>query len=130
MLYSLIMKRVFPLLIIIITVLIIGCRYDKEEDLYPQANGTCAPGTVTYSGTMVSLMSTYACVTCHHAVSPAGNITVTTYNGLKTVALNGRLYGSITHANGYIGMPLGSNKMSDCDIAKVKAWIDAGAPNN
>jgi hypothetical protein len=53
-----------------------------------------------------------------------------TYARVKTVADNGKLMGVITHANGFPQMPKGGNKLSDCNIAKIKKWVDAGAPNN
>lgn len=44
--------------------------------------------------------------------------------------LNGKLYGSIAHTTGFAAMPQSGNKLSDCQIAQVKKWIDAGAPQN
>ena len=36
---------------------------------------------------------------------------ITTYTGVKKVASNGRLWGAVSHANGYIAMPKGSPKL-------------------
>lgn len=68
-------------------------------------------------------------MSCHAGTGPSGGISLDTYASVKTVANNGRLYGSISHASGYVAMPQ-SGTMSSCDIKKIKAWIDAGAPNN
>jgi len=38
--------------------------------------------------------------------------------------------GVISHTPGYIPMPQGINKLSDCQVNQFKKWIQAGAPNN
>jgi hypothetical protein len=38
--------------------------------------------------------------------------------------------GAITHAPGFTPMPQGGAKLPACEIAKIKAWVDAGSPNN
>jgi hypothetical protein len=52
------------------------------------------------------------------------------YNTDKAVAMNGRLLGSINHTNGYSAMPQNAAKLSDCQIAVIKQWMDANTPNN
>lgn len=53
-----------------------------------------------------------------------------TYETDKAIALNGKLYGTITYANGYSPMPEGMGRLSDCQIAIIKKWIDNNTPNN
>jgi hypothetical protein len=48
----------------------------------------------------------------------------------RAIALNGKLYGSISHASGYSAMPKGTSKMTACQLATIKKWIDSGSPNN
>ena len=91
--------------------------------------GQCNTTNITYSGFIAPLLTTY-CVGCHSGGAPSGNIVLNSHAGVQTVALNGRLIGAITWANGFQQMPRGSGKLSDCNIQKVKAWIDNGAPNN
>jgi len=38
--------------------------------------------------------------------------------------------GCIRHDSGFTFMPFQSGKLSPCDIALIKAWVDAGALNN
>jgi hypothetical protein len=40
------------------------------------------------------------------------------------------LYGALSWAAGYKTMPQGGSKLSDCQLAKIKSWVDAGAPQN
>ena len=92
--------------------------------------GQCDTTNVTYSGYVRPLLNTY-CVGCHSGSTPSGGITLNSHSGVQSVALNGRLIGAITWANGYTPMPQGATmKLSDCKINKIKAWINDGAPNN
>lgn len=91
--------------------------------------GICDTIGVSYSGFVAPLLSTY-CVGCHSGSVPSGNIVLNLHAGVKTVALNGKLLGAISWSNGFQPMPKGSNKLPDCTIDKIKAWISDGAPNN
>ena len=93
------------------------------------SQGTCNTTNVSYSGFVAPLLTTY-CIGCHSGGAPSGGITLNTHGGVQTVAQNGRLVGAITWASGYQPMPLGSAKLSDCNIEKIKAWVNDGAPNN
>jgi len=90
---------------------------------------TCDTTNVSYASFIVPVLKTY-CTGCHSGATPEGGLSFTAYNTVKAVALNGKLVGSITWANGYNAMPKGSNKLSDCKISKIKAWVNNGAPNN
>jgi hypothetical protein len=89
----------------------------------------CDTTSFTYSLAISPLMNTF-CKGCHNPSSLGGGIDVSTYAAVKTIAANGKLVGSITHASGYIAMPQGGNKISDCRITQVKKWIAAGTLNN
>jgi cytochrome c553 len=89
----------------------------------------CDTTAFTYSGAVAPLMNTY-CKGCHNPASLGGGIDVSTYASVKSIALNGKLQGSITHTAGFKAMPQGSSKLSDCKITQVQKWIAAGAANN
>jgi hypothetical protein len=92
--------------------------------------GQCDTTNVTYSGYVRPLLNTY-CVGCHSGNTPSGGILLNSHGQVQTVALNGRLVGAISWANGYTPMPQGATtKLSDCKISKIQAWINDGAPNN
>jgi hypothetical protein len=104
-----------------------GCYYDKEEILYPQT--ACDTTTVTYSSSVVPMLLSN-CTSCHGGSAPSAGINLSAYAGVKAQADNGKLWGSISHAAGFSAMPKNAAKMSTCNLAKIKKWIDAGAPNN
>ncbi len=104
-----------------------GCYYDKEEILYPQT--VCDTANVTYSGSVVPLLLSN-CTSCHGGSTPSAGIGLDTYAGVKTQVTNGRLWGAVSHATSYSAMPKNAAQLSTCSLAKIRKWIDAGAPNN
>lgn len=94
------------------------------------AAGPCDTANVTYTASVRPVLVNKGCTGCHNASLASGNVTLDTYDGVKVVALDGRLYGSIAHLPQYAPMPQNGNKLDQCTIDKIKIWIDAGAPNN
>jgi mono/diheme cytochrome c family protein len=70
------------------------------------------------------------CQGCHNPNSLGVGIDLSTYAAVKTQAVNGKLYGSVSWAAGFSAMPKSSVKLPECEITQVKKWIDAGSPNN
>ena len=68
------------------------------------------------------------CMGCHSGNTPQGNTNLSTYADIKAVALNGKLYNSVTQTTAW--MPKGGAKLDDCTLIKLKTWIDAGALEN
>lgn len=93
------------------------------------ACNACDSTNFKYSTAVQPMMQT-SCVGCHSQSNAGGGIDLSTYSLVKTVALNGKLLGSIMHNAGYSPMPKGGSKMSDCEIAQIRKWIDAGSLNN
>lgn len=125
----------FSLLTAIIITCIISassCYYDKEDLLYGGSNtGPCTDsvGTVSYVQKVVPMLQQY-CYSCHTGSFPSGNAVMGNYTADKAMAQNGKLYGTINHMTGFSAMPKGMPKMSNCQIATIKKWIDAGMLNN
>jgi hypothetical protein len=126
------MKTFYILLIIaILMVFASSCYYDVESQLYPAGGTSCDTTNISYSTTVKSILQNNACLSCHSGSGTlGGNIVLDNYNSLKPYAQSGQLYGSISHSVGFAPMPQSGNKMSECDLKKVKIWITAGIPNN
>jgi hypothetical protein len=105
-----------------------SCYYDNEEYLYPNPT-ECDVSDVTYSGTVVAILDNF-CNACHSSNNPSDGIITDNYSDLQTIIYDGRFRGVINHLPGYSPMPKGGNKLNACNLAKIDAWIDAGAPNN
>lgn len=91
--------------------------------------GGCDVSNVTFSNAVMPIIN-LKCKGCHSGTSPSGGINLTTHAGVKAVAESGQLYGAISWQSGYTHMPFNGPKLPDCEILKVKTWIDAGMPNN
>jgi hypothetical protein len=106
-----------------------SCYYDKYDLLYPNSANCDTAATVSYTQKIVPLLQ-QQCYSCHNVANPSGGIVMGTHATDKAVAVNGKLYGSINWSAGFSAMPKAAAKMSVCQIALIKKWIDAGSPNN
>jgi hypothetical protein len=94
-------------------------------------NTVCNPVSttnVTYSGSIKPLLEAN-CLGCHGRGLVSGGVSLDSYAAVKVFVGNKKLYGSISQQAGYRPMPQGG-RLGVCEIAMVKKWIDAGAPNN
>jgi hypothetical protein len=93
-----------------------------------QSSG-CDTTNVSYSGAVKNIIAG-KCQGCHSSAAPAGGYDYTSYAGVKARVTDGKLWGAVNHLAGYSPMPRNGNKLSDCELAQIKKWIEAGAPNN
>lgn len=124
-------NRSFIVALIIISFIMVNtlssCYYDKSDLLYPDT--ACDTAAVKYSTSVLPVLSSN-CISCHGGSTPSAGIRLDSYAGVKLQVDNGRLWGAVSHSPGYSAMPKNSNKLNACSLAKIKIWIDAGAPNN
>jgi mono/diheme cytochrome c family protein len=90
---------------------------------------SCDTTNVLYSGFVAGVMTTY-CNGCHTGASAGLGIDLTTYAGVQTVALNGKLMGCLNQLAGYYAMPQSGPKLDACTLSKIGAWVNAGTKNN
>lgn len=114
-----------------------ACSYTNSYEPPAPCN---LPTTVSYQTHVLPIL-VQNCYSCHSAqnykslTSNTLNMEdftqvkfyATPANGLNNVSY---LVGNIRHDPGFVAMPNNANKLADCDIALIKAWVDAGAPNN
>ena len=112
----------------LINVGITGCYYDNEVELYPQPI-ECDTTNVTYNATIAPIMNN-SCNGCHSSSAPSANVITDTYEGVKVIAENGKLWGTLNHEQGYSPMPKGFPKLNDCDLTKINIWLNNGALND
>jgi hypothetical protein len=124
------MKKLIPALALIL-VAFASCYKDNAEDMYPGgSSGSCDTTNVTFSGVVQPIIHA-KCATagCHFDASVSG-IDLFHYSGVATIANSGKLMSAITHDGRVAFMPKGQTKLDDCTIAKIRVWVNAGAPNN
>lgn len=120
------------LFVALVAILISSCYNDKADKLYPQpVVTTCDTSAPTYNLVVKPIITANCAMSgCHDGTSGVAyqNLGIN-YIGLKGTVNNGQLLQSINHTNGYI-MPKNAAKLSDCDISKITAWVNAGAQDN
>lgn len=115
------------LILVNLTLIISGCYYDSEEDLYPPVE--CDTANVSFSQDIQPIFA-ISCLSCHNTFNSLGDVNLEGHAAVLKYALDGSLVGSVQHESGYDAMPQGASKLEVCKIKKIKAWVDAGAPNN
>lgn len=118
----------FSAIFLLISTILSGCYYDKENELYPSPPNCDTSGVMTYSRSIAPVMAAN-CNVCHSTALASGGVITDNYSGLSSVAANGALWAAVSWSGG-VQMPKGSEKLSDCDLTKIQKWIGAGYPNN
>lgn len=127
------MKKLFSYLsVVFITSAVIFSCSKKSEDQISQDSGggnACDTVNMTYSGNIKPILQAN-CYSCHGNGQINGGVTLDSYAGVKAVADDGKLISVITHAPGFPQMPQGGAKLSECNINKIRDWINRGTQNN
>jgi uncharacterized membrane protein len=118
----------------LVLIMAVRCTYKKAEDVYPVNNtGTCDTSNVSYAKTIQPVLSTN-CYSCHSKANSAlgGGYVLDNYNDLAVQAQKGFLYANVAEKdlNSPSHMPRGAPSLADCEIFKIKAWVDQGYKNN
>lgn len=122
-------KILIPILFFVCLMALQSCYYDKAEQVYPIKSNTCDTSAMTYTTHVQPIIQNY-CYSCHAGAASAGaGIVLDSYLSLKAFVPSGSLVNRLVTTDPSILMPKGGPKLSDCDISKIKAWINAGAPN-
>jgi cytochrome c5 len=98
-----------------------NCRKDSQEALVPE----CNTQNVSFSRDVLPVIER-SCYTCHGNGQALGGVNL---DGYQAISAQSKLYGSIAHLQGAYPMPP-NGKLPQCEIDKIKAWIDASKPNN
>lgn len=113
-----------------------SCSKSNETTVANPGNGnggtttpTCDTVNMQYTANVLPIIKTN-CYGCHGNGAASGGISLDSYEKLKTQASSGKLIAVITHASGVSPMPQGASKLSDCDINKIRSWINRGILNN
>lgn len=89
-------------------------------------------GEVTFSGTVKPILVKY-CSECHNTASPTGGLDVTDHMSITMkVVVPGDADGSlmIQYLEGGVMPPAGKARPTSSEIAAIRMWVTAGAPNN
>jgi hypothetical protein len=124
-------KRFFHCMIVSFCVLIVACSKENEQNLIGPVVVVPTCDTVNMKlSTNVKPILTANCYGCHGNGSSQGGVKLDVYSDLQAWASGGALLGAISHTSGFSPMPKNGAKLSDCDINKIRSWINRGALNN
>ena len=123
-----------------VLVLPAACTYKKNTGDIPTP-ACSVPTTVSYQTNVWPILKNNCRDACHNpqTASSYANFNMDDFSQVQHYSTTPPNYGGLTapyllgnirHEAGYVNMPAGGNKLSDCDIAIIEAWIKAGALNN
>jgi len=111
--------------------MLLGSCYQKNrEQLFTKdPNVECDTTNLSFKDDIKPIIDS-KCATsgCHAEKLPSG-YNFDTYEGVTLLIPSGRFMASINHT-GPKPMPKDLPKLDECTIAKITAWVNAGAPEN
>ena len=113
--------------ILFFVVILTGCYYDVEEELYSTLD--CQTAEMSYEKDIKPIIE-MDCYGCHSAAANFGNVTLEDYEELLKYVNNSALLGVIKHEKGFSPMPKNQAMLLECEIEKIESWIADGARNN
>ena len=108
-----------------------SCYKDNFRERHPAtaASNCDTTSVMSYTTHIKPILDNSCTANCHNGVG-AGH-SLKTWASVNGDAVSGALYGSVSWNGTAQQMPQGAaNKISTCDITKIKNWAAAGAPNN
>ena len=114
--------------VIVIVYSLSSCVYDNQEDLFPKEE-ECITIEMSYSIDILPILETH-CLGCHSNESNTGGVDMEGYEAVKIYVDNEAFAKSINHSSGTSPMPKNAEKLDDCTIQKIEAWIAQGALDN
>jgi hypothetical protein len=116
--------RLHTLLIGAFFVMLSSCYYDKEEVLYPGTD--CNTSSVSFSKDVFPIIQTRCATPGCHVQGGGSSLLLENYTQIKASVSSGKFNDRvIVQQNMPPGQPL-----SKCQLASLKAWIEAGSPDN
>jgi hypothetical protein len=126
------MRRLYKMIPVIFIFLLsfVSCYYDNEEALYPYLSTSCDTTNVTFSGTIVSILSNN-CYSCHSNNTAAANGNGIRLENHADVAIRASgVAGAMKQIPPYSPMPKNGGKVKECSITQFDVWVRNGMPNN
>ncbi len=111
---------------------IVGLSFACTSENLEEDFELCDTTEMRYSMDIVEIFSA-SCLGCHDAIrneSTGAGIDLSKYDVVKAYVDNGHLIATIEHDDNFSAMPMGASKIEQCNIDKIKSWINEGAQNN
>jgi len=121
------MKIKYLLLLILgLSFTFIACGDDEEPE---EMMEDCDTENITYSNSAGAIIDANCATSgCHSDSANAGGFSMEDYEKSVLAVGFGNVIKAINHEDGVSAMPAGADKLDDCTIAKLTAWVAAGTP--
>jgi len=121
------MRATIILLFSLGVLLLNGCYYDNEEELYP--NSFCDTTNVTYTNTIEPIIMSNCATPGCHVPGGGGNGDFTVFANVAAKVADGRFLASVKREPGVAAMPP-DGALRPCQVRQIEIWIASGAANN
>lgn len=91
--------------------------------------GDCDTSKISFDKDIAPIFKE-SCKSCHSNFFPNGGLSLTSYEKIKEATQEKELLARIHHKPGVDPMPPDQPKLSDCKLAKIDQWVQAGFPEN
>jgi hypothetical protein len=123
-----ILTAVSFLLIITMGWIMNSCYWENEESFYSEE--ICDTIAVTFSGDVRPILENH-CFVCHSNVNAQEFGSGVQLQDYEDVSVRSSIIlGAIKHLDGFPAMPDNREKLDECLISIVEAWVNQGKPNN
>ncbi len=117
------------LLISIILILFSGCTWHNEVEYFGSETDSCSTENMSFTANVNPIIQN-SCISCHSSGYASGGVNLEGYENIKPYAQSGELMKVIKHESGVSPMPQNSDKLPECTINKINAWVEQGIKNN
>ncbi|GAA4368497.1 hypothetical protein GCM10023185_41290 [Hymenobacter saemangeumensis] len=106
-----------------------ACTYSHGGDAVVPCEAN--PATISFAATVAPIIRVNCRDGCHNATTRGGGVNFDDFGDTQFYAGSGSIVRRIELDPSHPDfMPKGRGKLSACDIARIKAWVAAGTPNN
>ena len=106
-----------------------ACSWENEVTFYPDAEN-CDTLDVSYGMDIVPVLANN-CYSCHSNANAPDFGSGNAWEDYADVSASSSLIvAAINHLEGVPAMPKDSDKLDDCTISIIEAWVNDGSPEN
>ena len=122
------MKLNYLLFALVFGLFATACNSDDEAE--PETPATCETTGLTYTNDIAAIINGSCAVAGCHNTGTTSTFPMGTFAETSVAVGFGRIIGSINHEMDFLPMPYpeGAEKLEQCTIDKITAWINDGAP--
>jgi len=113
----------------IMLVFFTSCTWHNEVEYFGDVTDSCSTANMSFAVDVNPIMQN-SCISCHSSGYASGGVNLEGYDNIKPYAQSGELMKVIMHKPGVSPMPQNSDKLPDCTINKINAWVEQGIKNN